>query len=90
MGSKGSTHASGKQSKVPEKAVTKLTDKDIKFFTDKTDLTKAEILDLFARFNNNNPDGKVDRAEFMRLYTSLRREPPSNLVSVLNLIHKKF
>jgi Ca2+-binding EF-hand superfamily protein len=80
MGNKGSTGASGKQSKVPEKPATKLTDKDIKFFMDKTDLTKAEITDLFAKFNNNNPDGKMDRAEFMKLYTSLRKEPPANLV----------
>jgi Ca2+-binding EF-hand superfamily protein len=93
MGNKGSTDASGgciirclpdaasgKQSKVPDKPATKLTDKDIKFFMDKTDLTKAEITDLFAKFNNNNPDGKMDRAEFMKLYTSLRKEPPANLV----------
>ena len=88
MGNNGSTHESGKQSKVPAKAASKLTDKDIKFFMDKTDLTIAEINDLFAKFNSNNPDGRMDRAEFMKLYPTLRKKPPQNLDEITNMVFR--
>ena len=88
MGSKGSKDASGKNSKVPAKAATKLSDKDIKFLSEKTGMSKDDINNIFAKFNQNNPDGKLDKAEFMKMYTALRNEPVSNLDEITNMIFR--
>jgi hypothetical protein len=90
MGSKGSKgkDATGKDSKVPPKAATKLNDKDLKFLMDKTGMNKDQINALLAKFNQDNPDGKLDRAEFMKLYPTLRNEPVQNLDEITNMIFR--
>jgi hypothetical protein len=88
MGSKGSKDASGKDSKVPPKAATKLTDKDIKFLIEKTGMTKDAVNDFFKKFNKDNPDGKLDRAEFIKLYPTLRTEPVHNLDEITKMIFR--
>ena len=57
----------GKDSKVPPKSATKLTDKDYKILSEQTEMTKDQIYSFFAKFNQDIPDGKLDRAEFMKL-----------------------
>ena len=90
MGGKGSKgkDASGKPSKVPPKAATNLNDKDLKFLMDKTGMTKDQVNALFAKFNQDNPDGKLDRAEFMKLYPTLRYEPIQNLDEITNMVFR--
>ena len=66
----------------------KITDKDLKFLMDKTGMTKDEINALLAKFNKENPDGKLDRAEFMKLYPTLRNEPVQNLDEITNMIFR--
>jgi hypothetical protein len=68
MGAKGSQEIPAKDSKIPAKAATKLMNKDIKFFVEKTGMTKDAINDLFKRFNQDNPDGNLNRTNFMKLY----------------------
>ena len=90
MGSKGSkgTDATGKASKVPPKAAGHLNDKDIKFLIEKTGMTKDQVNALFAKFNQDNPDGRMDRAEFMKIYPALRNEPVQNLDEITNMVFR--
>jgi hypothetical protein len=66
----------------------KITDKDIKFLVEKTGMTKDQINGLLAKFNQDNPDGKLDKAEFMKLYPTLRNEPIQNLDEITNMIFR--
>jgi hypothetical protein len=90
MGSKGSKgkDASGKDSKVPPKAATSLSDKDLKFLIEKSGMTKEQVNAMLAKFNQENPDGKLDRAEFMKIYPALRNEPVQNLDEITNMIFR--
>ena len=90
MGSKGSKgkDASGKDSKVPPKAVTSLSDKDLQFLMGKSGLTKEQVNAMLAKFSQENPDGKLDRAEFMKIYPALRNEPVQNLDEITNMIFR--
>ena len=88
MGGKNSKD-SGKNSKLPSKPA-KLTDKDYKFLTGTTGLSKDVIDKTFQQFNANNPDGKLDVNEFNRLYQSLRSEPVANLDEIDDLVFRAF
>ena len=90
MGSKGSKgkDATGKDSKVPAKAASKLNDKDLKFLIEKSGMTKEQVNAMLAKFNQENPDGKLDRAEFMKIYPALRNEPVQNLDEITNMIFR--
>jgi hypothetical protein len=88
MGNKQNTEkdATGKNSKLPPKAATKLTDADYKLLAKQTNMTKEEIDAFFFKFNKNNPDGKLDRAEFMKFYPLLRNEPFENLDEITDFV----
>ena len=47
-------------------------------------LAKDQIDQIFADFNANNPDGKLNKQEFMRLYDKLRPEPIELLDEISN------
>jgi len=64
MGAKGT--------KAPKKAV--LSSKDYSFLTKQTGQSKDQIKAIFDQFSANNPDGKLDKAEFVRLYDQLKPE----------------
>jgi hypothetical protein len=49
-----------------------LVDSDYRFLIEQTGSTKEAIKAIFDRFNQDNPDGKLDKQEFGRLYKSLR------------------
>jgi hypothetical protein len=51
-------------------------------------MTKDAINDLFKKFNQDNPDGNLDKAEFMKLYPTLRTEPIQNLDEITNMIFR--
>jgi Ca2+-binding EF-hand superfamily protein len=48
------------------------------------------VEELFAKFSANNPDGKLDKDEFVRLYTSLRPEKPERLDEISVQIFRAF
>ena len=76
MGSKSSKkNPDGTVIKVPPMKPAKLSSKDYKFISTQTGLTKDQINAIFAEFNTNNPDGKLNKAEFVRLYDKLKPEP---------------
>jgi len=87
MGSKGSK--AGKDSKVPDKPL-ELNKKDIEILTKNTGLTKEQIQGHFKAFLANNPDGKLDRAEFSKLYPQFRGEAVANLDEIANFIFTGF
>ena len=97
MGNKGGKDgkSASKASNKPaakEKAskVEKLSDKDYKFFATQTGLTKAEIDGIHARFEENNPDHLLDKAEFVRLYHQLRSEPPELVNDIAGNVFTAF
>lgn len=80
MGNKGA-----KKEKAPE-----LTKKDYDFLTKQTGLPKEEVKKIFDKFNANNPDGKLDKKEFVRLYDELRSEPPEVLDEISVYVFDAF
>lgn len=52
-----------------------LASKDYKFLTSQTGQSKEQIKAIYEQFMANNPDGQLDKAEFVRLYDELRTEP---------------
>jgi len=90
MGSKSSKkNPDGTQIKIPAKPV-KLSSKDYKFLTQHTGLNKQQIDEVFADFMANNPDGKLDKKEFARLYDKLRPEPPELIDEICNNVFESF
>lgn len=79
MGGKGSKNKQGgahaNVKPIPQKNP-ELTEADYAFLTAQTGMSRPDIKSIFDQFNHNNPDGKLDRNEFARLYNTLRPEPP--------------
>ena len=72
------------------KNAAKLTQKDYDFLLQATGSQKADIDAVFKDFSNNNPDGKLDKQEFIRLYDKLRPEPPELLDEISVFIFRSF
>ena len=85
MGNKG-----GKGASANAKTVSKLTKKDNDFLMHSTGSDKATIDAVLNEFNANNPDGKLDKQEFIRLYDKLRPEPPELLDEISNYVFRCF
>ena len=96
MGGKGSKDKPGNQkgpSKpvvVPPKSPTDLPEKDYTLLMSQTGLSREEIKAILDKFNANNPDGKLDKKEFARLYDELRPEPPELIDEIGNFVFKGF
>jgi Ca2+-binding EF-hand superfamily protein len=85
MGAKGSK---GKSNLKVKKA--KLSKKDYKFLTQQSGMKKEQIDELFVRFNDNNPDGQLDKAEFAKLYNEIRPEPAELLDEISRFVFGAF
>ena len=68
----------------------KLNDVDMEFLISQTGTTKDHINALFQRFNFNNPDGKLDRGEFIQIYSDLRFESPERLDEISSFVFRAF
>jgi len=88
--SKGGKGPKPAKAKVPVKK--DLSKKDYEFLEKQTGLNKQEIQKIYVQFIENNPDGQLDRQEFVRLYDKLRSEPPQLLdeisVQIFNCFDK--
>ena len=80
MGNKGN-----KAPKGPE-----LSRKDLDFLSKQTGLSKDQIKLMFSKFITNNPDGKLDKKEFLRLYDELRPESADILDEISNYVFEAF
>lgn len=68
----------------------KLSETDYTFLTSQTGQSKDQIKQIFDQFMANNPDGKLDRREFIQLYTKLRPEPPDQLDEISQFVFRAF
>ena len=83
MGGKGSKTKG--QGKPPT-----LKSADVKFLTKQTGLDQATIKNTFDKFMANNPDGQLDRKEFVRLYDELRPESMDRLDEISQYVFRAF
>ena len=67
-----------------------LTNKDYEFLSSQTGFLKSDINAIFDKFNLNNPDAKLDRNEFVRLYQELRPEPSDILDEISEHVFRCF
>lgn len=87
-GTKPATSAQ-KPSVVPSKPAG-LTDADYQFLTSQTGSSKDEIKNLFDKFMAGNPDAKLDKKEFVKLYMDLRPESDQNLDEISEFVFRAF
>ena len=67
-----------------------LSRKDLEFLSKQTGLTKDEVKNVFTKFIANNPDGKLDKKEFVRLYDELRSESADVLDEISVYVFEAF
>ena len=53
-------------------------------------LSADEIRTWHEKFFHNNPDGRLDRAEFRKLFRILREEPPERLENICDHVFRAF
>lgn len=80
----------GKESKGKQTKLTTLKESDYKFLTQQTGLDRVIIKTMFDKFMNNNPDGQLDRKEFVRLYSEIRPEAPEYLDEISEFVFRVF
>ena len=80
----------GSKNKKPSMANKPLTKKEIRSFAEHTGLGENEIKILHDRFMANNPDGRLDRNEFRRLYAEIRPEPSQLLDEISDFVFRAF
>ena len=99
MGGKGSKDKSKNSSTpntpskpvvIPPKNPNDISEADYNFLTSQTGLSRAELKAVLDKFNANNPDGKLDKKEFARLYDELRPEPPELIDEIAEFIYRGF
>ena len=63
---------------------------DYSFLTAQTGLSRSEIKATFDKFIAGNPDAKLDKQEFIKLYSELRPEPADKLDEISVSVFKCF
>ncbi len=53
-------------------------------------LSSDEIYTWHERFFHDNPDGRLDRTEFRKLFRLLRQEPPERLENICDHVFRAF
>ncbi|CAF0984032.1 unnamed protein product [Adineta steineri] len=67
-----------------------LAERDITFLCSQTGLTAEEILQWHEKFFEDNPDGRLDRTEFRKLFRLFRQEPSERLEDISDHIFRAF
>ena len=67
-----------------------LNESDYKFLTSHTGLSREEIKEMSEKFDSNNPDRKLNKKEFARLYGLLRPESPELIDKISDYVFKCF
>jgi Ca2+-binding EF-hand superfamily protein len=68
----------------------KLSSKDIKALAKSSGLSEEEIVSLFDMFRANNPDDRLNKEEFAKIYQTLRKEPVANLDEITDFCFRGF
>jgi hypothetical protein len=58
------------------------TDSDYEFLASQTGLSKNEIKSIYDQFMTNNPDGQLDKREFVRLYNQVNHDSPMSYCDI--------
>ena len=67
-----------------------LNEKDVTFLCTQTGLSQEEIRSWHETFFQDNPDGRLDPAEFRRLFRLLRQESPERLDNICDHVFRAF
>lgn len=74
----------------PKPEPPKLNDQDYAYLVGQTGQSKEQVKKIFDAFMENNPDGRLDRREFVNLYTKLRPEDPDKLDEISQFVFRAF
>ncbi|CAF0713647.1 unnamed protein product [Brachionus calyciflorus] len=58
------------------------TERDYDFLAYQTGMVKSQIREIFEKFLENHPDGRMNRSEFCQLYLELRKEAPEIILGL--------
>jgi hypothetical protein len=67
-----------------------LTNEDYEFFSLLTSFSKDKIKSIFEIFMDNNPNGELNKHDFIRLYCSLRPEPNEVIFKISSHVFDAF
>ena len=67
-----------------------LSEHDYVYLMTQTGLSRIEIRDVFERYRIDQPEGKIDKKEFIRLYKQLRSEPDDVLNETADFVFRAF
>ena len=73
-----------------KKTSSELSDKDLSFFTQITGLQKEEVKKIFENFYSRNPNGQLNKNEFVQLYTAIRPESTQLLEEISVYVFRCF
>ena len=68
----------------------KTDDINYMYLAQETGISQDEIKKLLIEFNLDNPNGKLDKSEFIRLYSKLRPEPDQSFTKIAEFVFKSF
>jgi len=68
----------------------RLNEADYQFLAAQTGMSRADLKSIFDKFMANNPDGKLDKKEFVSFYSKLRPESPDDLNEISEFIFRAF
>lgn len=74
----------------PQPIAPKLSDHDYAYLIGQTGQSREQVKKIFDVFMENNPDGRLDRREFVSLYTKLRPEDPDKLDEISQFVFRAF
>ena len=55
-----------------------------------TGFSRAEVKNIYDQFVANNPDGKLDKREFVAFYSKVRAEPVDRLDEMCEFVFRAF
>lgn len=70
----------------------KLTNSQVKFLSERTELTESAIRKIFNKFvvKNTSTSGKLNENDFVQLYCSFRNEPEDKVKPIAKLAFEAF
>lgn len=76
------------KNKLGKLAFEKLTEKDYEFVSYQTGLDKDEIKEIFEKFLQTHPDGRMNKNEYCELYQSLRKDSAEKLLVIFENVFR--
>lgn len=67
-----------------------LSEQDYHYLTDHTGISKHEIDKFYEKFLDENPDGKMGKHDFIRLYRELNDTPHDVALELADFVFQAF